>query len=422
MTIGVAIALAVACLLLQALFSGSEVALSSANRGKLEEQATAGDAGSAAALGLLQDDARLFGTCLLGATTSLVTGTVLVALALGSAGVAAPWAPAVAYGGVALVLGEALPRRVNLHHATRLAPWAARFVRASQWPMLPLLPLVRGWAALLARLTGANERTVLTRQEILQILEQQRPVNAETHDEHEMIRRVFAITETAVEDCMTPLVRVDALPEDASVREAAEVVLKGGHTRLPVYRDRVDHIVGVVHARDLLFGTKDDAKLSEIVRPVKYVPDSKHVDELLNEMRRAREPFAVVVDEYGGSVGIVTIEDLLEEIIGDIRDERDAEDAGIRKLAEQQWRVAARVEVDDLEDALGRPLPEGDYETVAGLVLASVGRIPRKGEIVVIDGLRFYVEDANERAVVSFIVSIPPLEPVVGRTRSEPRR
>jgi CBS domain containing-hemolysin-like protein len=208
---------------------------------------------------------------------------------------------------------------------------------------------------------------------------------------------------------------VDLVAVDAPIREATTAAVRNGHTRIPVYEERVDHIVGVVHAQDLLFGAADDSPARSVLRPVKYVPDQKRVDELLHEMRREREHFAVVVDEYGGSVGIVTIEDLLEEIIGDIRDERDQEGPGLRRIADNEWRVPARVHIDELERAIGRTLPPGDYETIAGMILSETGRIPRTGEIVKVGDLRFRIDESNERAIQTVHVTVPPKEGVVRR-------
>lgn len=413
MTPAVGLLAITASLLMQGCFSGSEIALVGADRLRLETRAQQGDTGASLALALLSREDRMLATCLIGTNLCVVAGTTAVSYLLWQRGFEQEWLVALCYAPFALMLGEALPKSVFQHHATALAPYVARFVRAAQVLFTPALWLVGAWATLLSRLIGSNRRAGLTRQEILWLL--QEPRSASIHpDDQKMIQRVFAITETMVEECMTPLVDVDAVPISASVREAMEVAVRNGHSRLPVYEDRVDHIVGIVHAQDLLFGGDDgrvglDDTVRAVLRPVKYVPDSKRVDELLNEMRREREHFAVVVDEYGGSVGILTIEDLLEEIIGEIRDERDTDEEGIRRVSETEWRLPARVEVEPLEHAIGRELPDGDYETVAGLILQTTGRIPAKGEIVKVGELLFRIEDANERAILTVHLTVPKL-------------
>jgi CBS domain containing-hemolysin-like protein len=170
----------------------------------------------------------------------------------------------------------------------------------------------------------------------------------------------------------------------------------------------VDNIVGRISHRDLLFAPAGTESVHELVRPVRFVPESKRVDDLLREMRDHGDPFAVVVDEYGGSVGIVTLEDLLEEVIGDIEDERDLRLPSIRRLGEREWRVPARTEIDELEEAVGRTIPDGDYETVGGLLMAVTGRIPEIGEAIRVGRMTFHVEVASERAIQLVRVVLAP--------------
>ncbi len=160
----------------------------------------------------------------------------------------------------------------------------------------------------------------------------------------------------------------------------------------------------------MLLAEDDEQPVKELVRPVHFVPDSKRSDDLLEEMRNRGEQLLVVVDEYGGAVGIVTIEDLLEELVGEIRDEREAAEPAIRRLAERRWRVPARTEIEEVNRVVGCDLPEGDYETVGGLVLSTAGRIPRRGEVIRIKGgFVFRITDANERAVVLVHLTVPPV-------------
>jgi putative hemolysin len=408
MTIPLAVSLVALCLIAQGAYAGAEIACVSANRGALQDRAEQGDGGAALALTLLDEEDNLLGTCLVGSMLALVAGTVTVAAALDHYGFGSPWIAAAAYVPLALVLGDALPKQVHKTRATSLAPYMARFVRVSQWLFVPLLPVVRAYASFLSRITGSKRRDTLTRQEILWLLQEpSAPGDEFDAEQQQMIQRVFEITETVAVDTMTPLVDVDAVPMGSTVRQAIEMAVRHGHTRLPVYEERVVHIAGVLHVRDLLLGA-DDAPIRELVKPVKYVPEGKRVDELLQEMRRERETFVVVVDEYGGSVGILTIEDILEEIFGEIHDERDRDDHGVRRLSEHEWRVPARLSAEQLASIVGRDLPEGDFETVGGLLLSVLGRIPRKGEVVAVEGLTFRVDEANDRSVQAVTVKATP--------------
>jgi putative hemolysin len=410
-----ALPLLVACLLGQGFFSGSEIALVSADRVQLRAEATDGSSGAAIALQLLEHEDRLLATCLVGTNVCVITSTTVVASILWSYGYSSDIAVVLCWVPFALLLGEALPKTVYAHHANLLAPVVAQILSPVQIVLTPLLWVVGGWARVLSFLAGTTEERALTRQEIMMMITETEPEDISA-DDHRMIQRVFQITEVTVEECMTPLVDVDAIAVESTLQDAGEIAVRNAHTRLPVYEERVDRIIGVVHTQDLLFGNDPASSVRTILRPVKYVPETKRIDELLHEMRREREHFAVIQDEYGGSVGIVTIEDLLEEIIGDIRDERDNEEDEIRRISDHEWRMSARLEIDKLAQAVGAEVPAGDFETVAGWILAETGRIPRTGELVQIGEYRFRIEEATPRALTSLHLTIGAPEPATRRS------
>lgn len=402
------VVLALLCVVLQAGYGAAEVSLSGASRSRLEARTTAGDRGAARALSVLAHEDRMLAACLVGTALFAVLGTALCAKWLTQYGFASPWAAVVVYAPIVAIVGALLPRLVGPDAALAVAGPSARLVWVTQILLAPVVLAVEGWARVVSALSGSSRQTALSRQEIVLLLGDPAEDSGIDPDEKAMIQRVFALPEIAVSECMTPLVDVAFVRAEASLREAIAVALSSGHTRLPVADGRVDHIVGVLHVRDLLFGGADDRRVREVMRPARYVPESKRLHELIHEMRREREPFAILVDEYGGSVGIVSIEDLLEEIIGDIRDEREVGQTGVRQLADGEWRASGRVEIGELSQVIGRVLPNGDYETVAGLILAQLGRIPRTGETAVIGDLVFRVEDADERSVRSVHVSLRP--------------
>lgn len=396
MTAGMAL-----CIGTEAFFSGTEIAMVSASRLTLRGDADQGDVGAQQALKLLEREDRLISTCLIGTNLSVITGTTLMALVIGTMGFGEVWA--LAYIPLTVVFGEALPKTVFQHHATWLAPRLARPLALAQLVFSPLLVLVGLWSQVLRRLAGDGTGAV-TRQDIVNLLEEE---EADIDPkEQEMIRRVFRLNEVSVEDAMTPLVDVDALPDTATCEAVIALAVEGGHSRIPIYHERVDNIVGLLETYDLLLDAKAEGTVADRMRPVTFVPETKRCDQLLHEMRQRRDPFAVVVDEYGGSVGVVTIEDLLEQIIGDIRDERDEDEPGLRKIADKTWRVPARTTMDELKDALATEFPDGWYETVAGMLLAHLGRIPHTGEIVEIGPVRFRVEEASDRAIVTVTATI----------------
>jgi putative hemolysin len=185
---------------------------------------------------------------------------------------------------------------------------------------------------------------------------------------------------------------------DTPLGVVVELVLKEGHTRVPVFQGSVDNIVGVVHAKDLLrplLEGKPDIPLQEVLRPPYYVPEGKKLDELLHEFRREQTQLAIVVDEYGGTSGLVTIEDILEEIVGDIADEYDVEEPPVQPLGDNAYLLDARLSIDDANEQLELSIPEGDYETIGGFVFGQLGRLPEVGEVVRYGVMEFIVHETD---------------------------
>jgi putative hemolysin len=198
-----------------------------------------------------------------------------------------------------------------------------------------------------------------------------------------------------------PLVDVVMLPETASPMDAVAVIQQRGFSRLPIYSERETNVVGVVTAMDLLRRGDGVATVRELMRQPRFVPESKRIDDLLREMQKDRLHLAVVVDEYGGATGIVTLEDVVEQIVGDIEDEHDRTPASVERLPDGSYWVAARTNIDELNEALDWTLPKRDYETIAGLVLSTLGRIPRTGEEFQVPGYTITVLEADTRRVIA---------------------
>lgn len=213
--------------------------------------------------------------------------------------------------------------------------------------------------------------------------------------EREMIRKVFEFGDTVASEVMTPRTDIFALNVDQSLADAMEQIKAQRFSRIPIYEGTIDSIVGVIYAKDLLKFRKSPPpalKLKQICHPPYFVPATKNVADLLREFLRQKIHLAIVVDEYGGVAGLVTLEDLLEEIVGEIADEFDVKQESIKRLDENTYRVSAMMAVQDLGEAMGVNLPEGDYDTVGGLVLSLFGRLPKNGESVQVDGLTFTVD------------------------------
>jgi len=229
-------------------------------------------------------------------------------------------------------------------------------------------------------------------------------------EERAMIRSIFELGETVVREVMVPRPDVVSVPEDASIGEVVRVVVDGGYSRLPVHAaDETDRIVGVVYAKDLLRRLATQPELngwSDLTRQPTFVPETKRCDELLRELQSQAVHLAVVLDEYGDVVGLVTIEDVLEEIVGEIVDEHDQEQQLVEPLDDGRFRIDARLGVDDLNELLGTELPEEGWDTVGGLVFGTLGRVPRPGEQVELDGTTIEVEVLQGRRVAKVVVTV----------------
>jgi CBS domain containing-hemolysin-like protein len=227
-------------------------------------------------------------------------------------------------------------------------------------------------------------------------------------EERELIHSIFEFGDTVVREVMVPRPDMVALPASATVDEALEMISERGYSRIPIYEGDVDNITGVVYAKDLLKrirNLKRDARLSSVGRAPLFVPEQKKVPELLREMQAQRIHIAIVVDEYGGTAGLVTIEDLLEEIVGEIVDEYDREEELIEQIDENRLRVDARVPIDEVNEALGVQLPEDEWDTVGGLVFGLTGRVPRPGERLRYDSVEFVTERVSGRRIQKVLIT-----------------
>jgi CBS domain containing-hemolysin-like protein len=225
-------------------------------------------------------------------------------------------------------------------------------------------------------------------------------------DEREMIHSVFELGDTIVREVMVPRTDIVFIERTKTLRQAMSLALRSGFSRLPVVGENEDDVVGIIYLRDLARRiyeyreSESTERIDSLMRPATFVPDSKPVGVLLREMQAERIHLAIVVDEYGGTAGIVTLEDLVEKIVGEVRDEHDPlEVSPVRALDEQSWIISGLLRADEVADAVGFEMPDGDYETVAGLVLERLGRIPDVGDEVALDGWRLTVVRMDRRRI-----------------------
>lgn len=212
--------------------------------------------------------------------------------------------------------------------------------------------------------------------------------------EKEMIHSIFELGETTVKEIMIPRVDMICAEVNTELQHLRELAKEKGHSRFPVYREDIDNILGIATVKDLLFVDDfSETKLEALIRPTFFIPESKKIDELLRDMRKKKMHMAIVLDEYGGTSGLVTLEDILEEIVGEIEDETDKQPPPIRKLDERSYRVDATLSIKDLNEAIGSQLSEEEFETVGGLIYDLAGSLPEEGYSVEHQGMRFIVEE-----------------------------
>ncbi len=370
-------------LIVEGFYSGSELALLSADKMQLKKLAKLGHRGPKLALELASHPERIFSTTLVMTNLCMVTLSALIALFLLERKLAmADLLAVVITSPLVVLLGELTPKTIFQRYANHLA---AKVAYPIHWTYLALYPITRvisTYTSKLSKIVGPIEemisgRSRSTRDELRSLLSYSKSESELKSSEKRMIKRIFDFKDSEAKHALIPLVRVEAIEETSTVREALDMFERHRHSRMPVYSERIDNIVGVLEAADLFAATDLDQALRYYVTAAHYVPETQALYDLLLDMRREDNEMVVVVDEHGGAVGILTFEDVVEEIVGEISDEYDdPESAPYKELSERSWLVQARMAVAQINEKLGVDLPEGEYETLSGFLLQQFGRIP----------------------------------------------
>ena len=408
-------------ILLNAFFVAAEYALVTARRTRIIELHHQGNRRARAVLKITSDPQQFIAAMQLGVTlTSLGIG------ALGEQALAhafESWLATVLAVLLAyliltffhVVIGELVPKGVALGHPEGTALWVAGPVRAFFTLFAPFVWVLRRSTDAVLHLLGLEppsaEREPLSEAELRMLLSRSSEQGEIEHEEQQMIDKVFVFGDKDVADVMVPRPEVVAISAELPPEEALAAVLDSPYTRYPVYGESLDDIIGVLHVRDLFTAVHDrglaSVRLAEIVRPAYIVPETKDLASLLQEFRKTNNHFAVVVDEYGGMAGICTLEDLLEEIVGEIEDEFDVAEVQIEQLDDDTYRIDGMFPIDEFNERFGTSLPDDDFHTLAGFVFGQLGRAPQPGDDVEYDGMRFDVLEVDgnriEKLVVNFI-------------------
>ena len=259
----------------------------------------------------------------------------------------------------------------------------------------------------LLRASWRREAPSVSEEELLAVAEAAEASDAIEPEERELIGQIIEFGDTVAREVMVPRTDMVAMSNRHTVAEAIDIVIEHGYSRVPVFAGGIDDVVGVVHAKDLMRAEREqgtDSPAVAVARAPRFVPETKRISLLLREMQAEKFHIAIVVDEYGGTAGVVTLEDLIEELVGEIVDEFDVEEPMIERVAPGTVRVNGRVSIDELSDVLGAPLPDGDWDTVGGLIFNTLGHVPDEGETLVVDGWELLVERVTGRRIARVIV------------------
>lgn len=316
------------------------------------------------------------------------------------------------------VLAEAAPKTWAVQHPERAGLLAARPVRAMTqfWPLRTISRALIGLTNVVLPGRGLEKGPWVSEDELLAFTEEAEESEAIDAEERMLIRRIIEFGDTIVRSVMIPRTDMVGVPADFRAVDVMEVVLLNGYSRVPVYDPEkgVDEVVGVVFARDLMRVERDgraDEPVAGLMREARFVPETKRVAQLLREMQAEQFHMAIAVDEFGGTAGLVTLEDLIEELVGEIVDEFDVEDARVEPLPDGDFRVNARLTIDDAEDLLGIHLPEGgEVDTVGGVLIQALGHVPAEGEEATVAGVRLRAERVQGRRVLRVRVTRPSPE------------
>ena len=411
-----------ALILLNAFFAMAEIALVSVRKTRIRQLVEEGVPRARTVQRLLEDPTRFLATVQIGVTLvgffASAMGAVTLAKPLGDlfqqapVGVIAGNAGAIAVvlvtlviGFLSLVIGEISPKSLALQYAERIALWSAGPLMLLSYLTSPLVKLITWTSNALVRPFGGTASfapPILTEEELKMLVEAGEEEGVLEEEEKEMIHSIFEFTDTVVRKVMIPRTDMKAVEVHATIDELLEVIMKAGHSRIPVYEENVDNIVGVVHAKDLLRALHEnghEVTVRELMHPPYVIPENKKVDELLADFKRSKIQMAIVVDEYGGTAGLVTIEDLLEEIVGDIMDEYDVEEPLVEIIDENTMIVDARTPIDEINEQMDLALPEEEFDTIGGLVFGLLGRQPQQGEKIEYDGVDLFVEKTDGRRI-----------------------
>ncbi len=409
---------------LEGLFSGGELALVSSDVNKIRQKASSGSRSAVMTLKLLGKPEWFLSTTLSGTGLCVVTSTTIAtALFISIFGAAkGPLVTVIIMIPTLLIMGEIIPKTLFQQHAEFVALKLSWFIWISSWLLFPVVFVIsmisRGTIRISTGEKDVAPSPYITKDGLKFILRDRGADSDILGTEKEMIRNIIDFFDVTVGKIMIPLSTMISLPVTAALKEAAQLAAEKKYLRIPVYRDQMFNIIGILHYFDILDALhgrvsglppySEDETIEFYLKPVVfYVPETKLAKELLVEMLIRGERMAVIVDEYGGTVGIVTIEDILEDVVGEIEDEYDSGEKMYKKIGSGKYLFNAKISMERIKQIIPLEIPEGNYETLGGFLLYKMGRIPKRRDTLRFENTLFVIEDADAKSIKEVLIELP---------------
>ncbi|MFA7057806.1 MAG: hemolysin family protein [Candidatus Cloacimonadales bacterium] len=398
------IVILVGLFMLSFFFSGLETGIVSLDMLKLEKDAKV-EKQKRELLNFISKPDKFFGTILIGNNVVNVLLAAVATVIAHNSDLFSREYVSLLIGGLVFLVGEISPKIIFRDHSNTLVPKTFSFLKISYFILRPFVIVVtwlNDWLYKRFNISGPHSLSYLTKDDLALFLANTKEDKTINHPQKEMLEDMLEFNSITAEDIMIPRRDIVGFEEDASIMEIIEIVREEGFTRYPVYSETIDNITGILIIYDIL--KKDlspNAVARDLIREPYFAPENISLNVLMQEMQRQQKSMAIVVDSYGGTSGILTFEDIMEEIVGDIEDEYDHEDdsADVIKISEDTFIINADCEVDDLNDEYDLGLPEGNYKTVAGLIIDTIERIPKLGQNISIEGFKIQIIQASERKI-----------------------
>jgi len=409
MDLGTTVTLVLVCILVEAFFSGCEIGMISINHFKMKQRVKEGSTSARMILDLIGNPDRLFATTSIGTNVAVVSSSaVFTGYMITHFGEWGDIFSLLIISPVILFGGEIIPKVIFQNRADSIMQFFIHPLNLFCRVLSPIITLFSAVYNLFLRLIlrGAHKvnLTPISREQIRYISHPDFLSSELDMEEKKMIHRIFNFGEIRVEQVMVPLIQTYAISDAATVQEANQIANETGFSRLPVFHERMFNLIGILNTFDLLTVPPDDSPITHMIRPAYYVPPNKKLDDLLKELQQRGLHIAIVVDEYGGCIGMITLEDMLEEIVGEIEDEHDEPHKKYEVYDGGGYLIDGDKEIGAVNEELALDLPEGEYETMAGLMIEKLEKIPLAGDQVTLNGFRLTVKEASKRKINSIIL------------------